>query len=959
MSKTLVENPYEKLKVIVDNIPALVSYFDLDCKYVYVNASYKKWFHLEDDQVIGKHLSEVVGQKPYQMLKPSIDRIFAKETDNISIELQTPYKHGGDKYVNVQLVADKDSSGEIKGVVVMISDITDRRQIEMAEVSARKRSEDLLSSASLVINAFTTDAVFERVLKQINDTVDLCCLALLRPDYNRNIFVLEKHHGRVSQQLIENGIPMSVEGPFTACVQSGQSIFLKNREEAIRRFPSLEHYNAHISEAMAVLPIVAGGRVDRVICICYEQQSQWFDSDKIFLKTLVKFCSLAYEKVKLLEGERDVKQKLQKLFRSAPLGILIAHGEDYVLEYMNDYAADIYDMDLTYIGKSMHQFQHSSKNENVFTVAEQVRKTLVPAQIKEQRIIKPNGGSVVVSVHIESTRTFFGDDQDGVVMFSFDISDSIIVRETVENQQRWLETIFDSLSVPLILLDRKTQETVFANKAAYDDFPELVSSSEDDKSKIYLKNKNQEILCGENWPLKVAIASGQVIGEEVSIWRKDTNESVDYLWGSTVIPELYGHDEIVVLVFQQITELKKKEAELQWARKEAEKVSEAKSRFLANMSHEIRTPLNAILGFSDILKKKNLSTDLRDKYADIIERNGKHLSVVINDILDFSKIEAGHMEVEYIPVSISKILSGVQQMFQIEADKKGLKLEIDLNKDVPEQIVSDPVRVSQVLTNLVGNAVKFTHKGSVQINVKLHKHEDGTEHIGFLVSDTGIGLSEEQQTKLFAVFSQADSSTTRKFGGTGLGLALSRALSGLMKGALHLLSSKEGVGSQFFFTIPMNLELLKNLKEDIQIKEQEVERTLQDVKEAHILIADDSEDNRRLLTYYLKKTNMNIDFAQNGKEAFSLAMGKNYDVILMDIEMPLMDGYQATSQLRQHGYIRPIIALTANAMAEDREKSIAAGCNDHLTKPIDSQRLIQKVIQYISENQSAETRVIH
>lgn len=937
-----------KLKVIIDNIPSLIGYFDVNCRYVYANASYKKWFNLSEDQVLGKHLSDVVGKTPFLMLKPQIDRLFACETDSVSIELDTPYKHGGDKYVQVQLISDKNDKGEVQGVIVMVNDITDRKKVELAATSARSKADHLLKSASLIINTFSTNEVLDRTIEQIVEILSPNKMAILKsyPEQKKIIAIRRVGFENLKSEE-ELSFPINSKGPVTLCIETAMPIFLENKDEAIKIYPNLQQHKSEFDKGIAFLPLTVFGRVECVIAISYHQAYIWTEDDRVYLNTLMKYCSLAYEKAQLLDGERSLKLRFQKLFAAAPFGIVITQGDDHVLEYMNSYAAKMYDMNESFYGKSICSFEHSNRNSKVFEVAERVKKTKVSEEIKEYPIYMHSGKYVTTNIYVQDTSRVFGENASGVVMFSYDVSDSIKAREAIANQQKWLEQILDSLSVPLILIDKKTKQLSFANQAAYHELPEFIAPSEVNRP-IYLTDKNQNVLSPDEWPVKSAMDTDQISGKEISIWRNGDQDSADYVWSSITIPKLYGHNEMAVLVFQQISEIKKKELELQLARKEAEKLSEAKSRFLANMSHEIRTPLNAILGFSEILKQQDLSEDAKANYADIIKRNGKQLSVLINDILDFSKIEAGHMDVEKIPVSVTSVLSDVNNLFKIDIQKKGLEFSIHLDPNLPDQIVSDPVRIRQILTNLVSNSAKFTQNGNISISTQFLKDND-PPMIHFFVSDTGIGLTQDQKNKLFTVFSQADSSTTRRFGGTGLGLALSQALAKLMGGSLELLKSEPHQGSTFVLKVPACLDMLNaaNTQETTPAIDN-MENIFEELTGTSILIADDSADNRRLLTFYLKKAKMNIEFATNGEEALIKASEKTFDIILMDIEMPIMDGYSATARLRENGYDQPIIALTANAMSEDKERSLKSGFNDHLTKPIDSKILIQRVHYFVS-----------
>ncbi len=378
------------------------------------------------------------------------------------------------------------------------------------------------------------------------------------------------------------------------------------------------------------------------------------------------------------------------------------------------------------------------------------------------------------------------------------------------------------------------------------------------------------------------------------------------------------------------------------------KASKAKSDFLSNMSHEIRTPLTAVIGFSETLLDSDQSMHTRINTIKTIIRNGKHLLSLINNILDLSKIEADKIEIEKINIDPFKILTEVSSLLSSLAVEKNIDFKINYLSELPKHFKSDPVKLKQILINLASNAIKFTEKGSVTINVKLLKEQ---QKISFEVEDTGIGLKPEQLNKLFKSFSQADSSTTRKYGGTGLGLVLSKRLAELLGGTI-VVESQFGIGSRFQVTIETdslhNIELINEQgyahftsQENVEVKTPPIKFT------GEILLAEDTPDLQRLIALYLRKTGANVTVVENGKLAVEQALNKEFDVIFTDIQMPVMGGIEAVKIMRKQGYKKPIIALTANVMEKNKLICIQAGCDGFVSKPVNRNKLIEVAAKYL------------
>lgn len=379
-----------------------------------------------------------------------------------------------------------------------------------------------------------------------------------------------------------------------------------------------------------------------------------------------------------------------------------------------------------------------------------------------------------------------------------------------------------------------------------------------------------------------------------------------------------------------------------------DKASQSKSAFLANISHEIRTPLGAILGFTELLNE-SISPNDRAEYAKIISRNGKALTKIIDDILDLSKVESGRLELEHVVFDIQALIAEVKDLFMDIVEKKQLTFSIEFDYNIPQKIYSDPTRIRQILINLIGNAVKFTAHGSIKVVVEPSLPKMELKQIKFRIEDTGVGMTKDQSRHLFEPFSQIDNSSTRKFGGSGLGLVLSRRLAKALGGDVWVDSSSLGNGSVFIAivnaTIPENelveSPVIEGYTNDFQ------------TRALKILLVEDSVDNQMLVERVLSRAGMAVEIAKNGQEAVDLVRSNSYDIILMDMQMPILDGYEATTQLRKSGYRKPIIALTAHAMVEERRRTLSVGCDAHLTKPLDFEKLVKTISHFAIEPHSS------
>ena len=611
------------------------------------------------------------------------------------------------------------------------------------------------------------------------------------------------------------------------------------------------------------------------------------------------------------------------------------------------------------IGKSVTLLYSNPDNQNTLH-----KELLSNGNVKEYSLdLKKKDGSIA-DVIINSVLIHDANgNPDSILSILHDITETTRAIESHRYSERKFKTITQSIQDAIIMMNDKGLIS-FVNRAGttmfgytkkemlYTDLHELIAPPQ------YLlsfrrgfesfKNTGEGLLVGRTLEIEARRKNGSKFPVELSISATKMNDS----WYS-------------IGIIRDITERRRSERDIVEASEAAENASRTKSEFLANMSHEIRTPLNTVIGATGLLSETNLDNE-QMKLVEMMHSSGESLLALINDILDISRIEAGKITLEEIPFNLNDLLKKICDTLSVRSSKKNLEMTYEIKSGVPDILVGDPNRLRQILVNLIGNAIKFTETGSIRVFVENMEITENNSTLKFSISDTGIGIPSAKLESIFNTFTQADASVTRRYGGTGLGLAISKKLIHLMHGDISVESIK-GEGTTFSFTVKFDVPEKGGVK-TAEIQDQDnTEIEIKGLGSLKILLVDDSSDNRFLINAFLNKESCSIVEADNGSIAVELFPTEKWDIILMDMQMPVMDGYQATRRIREIEKDKgightPIVALTAHSINTEVKKCLDAGCDVHLAKPVSKADLL-KVIRDItspssdSEDISSEERI--
>lgn len=645
------------------------------------------------------------------------------------------------------------------------------------------------------------------------------------------------------------------------------------------------------------------------------------------------------------------KIKLSKLLEQMPIGVCLLEGPKHRYSLINTRYYDLFGGFKDLLGKTVIEALPELEGSEVPRILDSVYSTGTPFYGNEYPIdLKDLSGHLrrlFLNFAYEPMRDA-NDSIYGISVTVIDVTELVAGRKVLEDNEVRLTLALNSGNIGTWEIDPRTGTLTWSNRGAamYGFGDQLIISHQELLNRIYPDDRARVDAAIKN---SMADEGTGVYGIEYRILLPDGEIRTIAAAGQTIYQSIDGKRKAVRFVgtVVDITDVTHTKEKILDAKKLAETANSAKSAFLANMSHEIRSPLGTIMGFAELIKNPDLAHRELTNYASVIERNSQHLLRIVDDILDLAKVEAGKMLIEHIDFSIHELLADFSSLMGFRARDKGIEFKLRVLTKLPSAINSDPTRIRQILTNIVGNAIKFTERGLVQLTVEF---EDSM--LKFEVSDTGPGIKKDQADKLFQAFHQGDVSTTRKFGGSGLGLVLTRRLSEALGGSFDLKRSVPDQGSIFISKVRVHIPpdaLMIDSSNDVKFNESPKSSPEGSQKKMlngmRILVVDDSPDNQQLFMLLLSKAGAITDVASNGSEGVNAALTNEYDVVLMDVQMPIMDGHQATQLLRSKGYTSPVVALTAHAMVEERARATQSGFTDFLSKPVHRDDLVQMLLK--------------
>lgn len=938
------------LRLIADSVPAYIAYVSLEHRYLFVNDSYLAFFRMPRERFIGAHLSEILGEAAYARILPDLDEV--KRGRPIQVQLDLSNQLGAHRYFEGTYTPDLDHRGRVKGIIVMQLDVTRSRQAELALLERETQLRLALEVARLgtceidmLADKVTCDPASQEILEVNVEGASSFLRELkevLHPDDKERIRALFKQQVAEQRGRFECEFRLQAKGRVKWVQALGRFTYSEPRK---------------LGRVVGILKdITAQKQHEQAAAASEKKIRELLDRMPQLAWIMLPTGYLTYANRPFIDylGSSDWLQKQESSWMEAihpedSTGVLarwgqsLREGQTFEAEFRLQSEQGSYRW---FLGRAQPIKSESGTIREWFCTATDIHERIV-AENRRNRIQRKVAQLQEIATALATATE------------PYEIA-KLIIDQGLQAISAHAGTVVICEDERLRILYARgySQDDLDAWERNYSSFPNPLVDSVKYKRPVILRSHEEaavlypEVADKMRFNKRTAIAAFPLLvqGEALGSIGLSFNNEQEFS------DERIGYLSILAEQCAQAIERARLFDAEKRAREAAEVANHAKSQFLANMSHEIRTPMNAILGFSDLLSDMSLNEEERENYKQRIKSNGHQLLRLIEDVLDLSKVEAGKMDFEKLPFSVIELLRDVEETLNVLVHPKAIQTRLILPPETPAIIESDPLRLRQVLTNLLSNAAKFTNAGSIETRLEFIRPSPDAEEITLVidVEDSGIGVPAEMHDRLFRPFAQGDSSVTRRFGGTGLGLVLSRGIAEALGGSLVLVRSQAGEGSLFRLSLPVRVIAPpgasspsggKNLSEKEEKETQPApELVLSGIK---ILLADDTPDNQVLVRAFLRRAGANVEIARDGEQALAKASQGEFDLILMDIQMPRMDGLEATRLLRAEGYKSPIIALSAHAMSEEVQRSLEAGCQAHLTKPVAQQHLVNEICRIL------------